>query len=388
MPSPEQPPPPKPPNLTAKQVPWGRANKNPPAPPVAPTEPTSPPPPEPTPIAKAPAFTAKLIPWGRAKKDQPAPPPPEPVSSTPLAPPPGLTAKQVPWGRANKNEPTPPPTPPEPPPTLSTWALPKSANVSSTDSSPGEALSDARDRAGAADDEPTAEQLVAILTRAPWHPKSREQPALTPVGIYKARPISYSASRWDVLRLWAQAHRWRLSLAGTALAVLLGMAYVWNLASLDAELDGRLHATEAMLRERYAAVPNYVKCVAAFGGEERYTLALTDKGRAAWRAARTEKEIAAAAAQMEMALNSLAKVMNRYAQEGVAMEPEQTESLLQFARLEEQRKLTRGRLSVQIQNYNSEVEHFNAKVLGVPGSWVAPLVGVHARAPLYTAGPP
>ena len=218
--------------------------------------------------------------------------------------------------------------------------------------------------------------------------KRREEPAQTPVGIYKARPISFTASRWDVLKLWVQARRWRVSLAGVALVAIIVTAYGLKLASLNAELDRQLHGVEAMLRQRYASVPRYLSCIASFGNEEHFAFALTEKGLAAWRTARTEKEIAAAAAQMETALNLLAKVMNRYAQDGVTKEPEQAASVHEFARLEEQRRLSRVQLREGIRTYNAAVENFNGRVLGVPGSWVAWLAGVHARSPLYTAGRP
>jgi hypothetical protein len=215
-----------------------------------------------------------------------------------------------------------------------------------------------------------------------------EHTAQTPVGIYKARPISFTASRWDVLKLWVLARRWRVSVAGVALIAVLATAYGLRLASLNAELDRQLHGVEAMLRQRYAAVPRYLSCIASFGNEERFTFALTDKGLAAWRAARTEKEIAAAAAQMEMVLDSLSKVMNRYAQDGVTKEPDQDRSLHEFARLEVQRKLLRLRLSQSIRTYDAAVDNFNARVNGIPGSWVAWLAGVHSRTPLYAAGRP
>ena len=428
MPSPEQPPSPKPPNLTAKQVPWGGARK-PAAPTPVPEPPPPPPPAEPAPPAEAPTLTARLIPWGRAKKkpaEQLPPPPPSEAVSSPPPPPPSLTAKQVPWGgarkpaapapvpepppppppaepappaeaptltarlipwgRAKKKKPAePPPPPPEPLPTPSIWALPKSEKPSSA-TPPGEPGSDVPRPEGESDNEPTAEQLVAFLTRAPMRSKHREQPAQTPVGVYKARPISFTASRWDVLKLWAQARRWRLSLAGVALVAVFATAYGMRLASLNAKLDRQLHGVEAMLRQRYAAVPTYLNCIASFGNEERFTFALTEKGLAAWRAARTEKEIAAAAAQMETALNLLAMVMNRYAQDGVTKEPEQDQSLHEFARLEIQRKLSRLRLSESIRTYDAAVEDFNDKVNGVPGSWVAWLAGVHVRSPLYATG--
>ena len=184
----------------------------------------------------------------------------------------------------------------------------------------------------------------------------------------------------------AYAHRLRLSVAGGILFLALGTAYLFWLVSINAELDQQLHSVESLLLERYATVPAYLNCLGTFGNEERYTIALTQSSLAVWRAARTESEIAAAAARMEQAMNQLAKVLNRFAQDGVTKEPEQAESLRQFVRLEEQRRLSRVRISEDIRSYNRAVERFNDKVLGVPGYWVAWISDLHARAPLYSAG--
>jgi len=398
MPSSEPTPsPPPPPNLTAKKVPWGGARKPaataPPvetAPPAVPPPPSSTPPPAATTPSSPPALTAKQVPWGGARKPAPTRPleAPSPFAATPVEPPPvappSLTAKKIPWGGGLKTKKAAPP--PKTPAKPSAWALPKTASPAPEGVPPDEAQMDTeRDRQmreAESDRGPTAEELVAMLSK---RASTRLHEERAPLERYKARPISFAATPWDVFKMRVQAHRWKASVASVALLLILGTAYVLRLASLDAALDRQLHTVETLLRQRYAVVPAYVACIQTFGNDERYTFAVTEKSLAAWRAARTEKEIAAASARMEQALNLLATVMNRYAQDGAAREPGEEESIVQFGHLEEQRKQSRALLIRNIQNYNQAVENFDAKVLGVPGSWVAWTARLQPRTPLYSA---
>jgi hypothetical protein len=332
---------PAPPVLTAKQVPWHRK-------------------------ARAVLLKASEIPWRRAQSVV-APPASE---QPPHRARPPLTARQVPWGGASKKAATTAPTPPTPA-ELSTWALPKSDS-----SAPREVH-----HPSSPDDEPTAEQLVAQLTKssAPF----REPKPLAPPGPYKAQPILFAPTRWDLLLQRARAHWVRVGLGGALLVAVLIAAWVLRVLALDAAVAREWHGLEPLLRERCALVPAYVECIESFSRDERYTFAVTTRAQADWRAARTAAEIAAAAARMERVLGLLAKVTNRYAFDGVAKDPVQLERCRQFTQLEHRREQLRTQLRGKIRAYNLAITALNARIDRAPGAWIARLAGVTARAPLY-----
>jgi hypothetical protein len=394
MSSPEKPPPAKPANLLTKQVPWG-------APKAAAKTATAKP-------ATA-ALSAKQVPWGAAKPPAKAEPTvtvtPAPMPSVaataapatllpPTPPARSLIAKLVPWGApkaAVKQVPleTAAPEPPlaEPATQPVTWALPKTAELSPGQTSPElmpEPLGSEARSAG----EPTAAELVSILSRRLTRKREKSDgPEIVPQpAIYKAKPISFAATRWDVVRMWADTHRLRLSLIGVALVLLLGTVQFVRLASLNQKVDREWHDLETVLRQRYDLIPAYVECIMSFSTEERYTMAVTQKGLAAWRTARTDRDIVAAAQQLERVLILLSKVMNRYDQNTVAKEEAQIDSSLQFARLEAQRKLSLARMRETSQSYNETVEKFNGQVQSPPGTWVASLGHLHARSGFYPLG--
>jgi hypothetical protein len=352
MPSPEQPPPPKPANLLPAQVPWGMPK----------------PAPSPSPKPAAKSVSAKQVPWGSAKTKG--------KNRLPAPKAPSLSAKQVPWA-----VPKPPPTKA---PEKSTWALPKTESLKHQEPPP-EPTRESLKREAEVDREPTAAELVAMLSHRAVRTLVNARDEHVPLQAYKARPISFAATRWDVMKMQASAHRLRLSAAGVGLGLVLGALYLLKLVSLNAQIEHQWQGVEGMLRQRYALVPAYVECIAAYSDQERYALALTEKGLHDWRTARTDMEIAAAAEGIERVLTVLARTMNRYDQNGVAKDPAQVESSTQFARLQEQRAHSRALLSEAITNYNKAVENFNDKVLGVPGSWIAWAAHLHARAPLFAA---
>jgi hypothetical protein len=270
----------------------------------------------------------------------------------------------------------------------SVWALPKTAGFPPENPPSDKTLVGATrkfpERETGSSREPSAEELVAVLSRKASRMRIREKPA--PLEHYRARPISFTATRWEVFKMWARSRWRRLSFAGVGLVLALGAAYWWKLVSLNAEIDRQWNELTPWLRQRYALVPSYVTGIASFSNQERYTFAVAEKALATWRTARTDEEIAAAAVRMEQALSLLAKVMKRYTQDGVASEAEQVASSLQFGRLEEKREQSRALLREQIRTYNQAVTAFNERLLGVPGSWLAPIAHLHARAPLYAGG--
>jgi len=267
--------------------------------------------------------------------------------------------------------------------------LPKHAGAKSESSTFGEAetaleLAAQEDEARSAD-EPTAEQLVAILSKI--SAREREaQPPSTPLTAYKAKPISFAATPWDVFKLWARAHWLRLSVAGAALLLILAAADLFHLLSLNTALDREWLGVEAALRQRYAMAPAYVDCITIYSDNERFTLALTERALAAWRTARTEKEVAAAATQMENALTALAKAMSHWEQITPAKDAAQTASSNRFAELQREKDRSRGRTTEAIRRYNQLAEDFNDQVGGVPGAWIARVAGLHPRATLFTSG--
>lgn len=392
MSPPENPPSPKPADLRPAQVPWGSRKTA--APPTAPE-------------TAAPALSAKQVPWGSHRPKKPGPPPPaqDPMVThmpwalpttppMPVAPAPtarSVFAKLVPW-TSRKAKPAPPPPeiiPAEPSSSATTaaWALPKTSDaaragppVDQVEMEFARGLEGQRASAG----EPTAEQLVALLskmaarTREPRASPNAQAP-------YKAAPISFDATQWDVVKLYAQLHRWRLIAAGAVLLLMLGTAYLMRLVSLNAEIDREWQAVDKALLQRYAAVPSYVECILSYSAEERFTLNLTERNLTAWRTAKTDAEIAAAAPRMERVLVLLSKVMKRCEHATPAPDPDQLESSVLFAHLEEQREQSRVSTAEMIQRYNAAVNDFNDKVLGVPGTWVAWAAHLHPRSPLFAS---
>ena len=231
---------------------------------------------------------------------------------------------------------------------------------------------------------PTAKQLVALLSRRLSRTPERSEP--TPLQPYKARPISFTATPWDVVKIWVSTHRLRAIAAAAILGAMLCTVYLLRLASLNADIDRQWLGVEAALRQRYSLAPEYLDCIAAYSTSEQYATAMAAQALRNWRTARTENETAAAVVRMEHVLTLLSKVMKHYDQNGVAKEPDQIVSSARFVVLEERREHSRTLLSERIPAYNQAVENYNDKVLGVPGMWLAGMSGLHARAPLYAGG--
>lgn len=388
MTPPEEKPAPKPPELLPKQVQWGPRKPATPLP--ADTAAATP---------AAPAISAKQVKWGAAKK--PVEPPPAksdptvthmpwavPTGDTrPPTPPPkpkGMFAKLVPWSSGPAKKPT-PPKPVPPTDTGGSWALPKNANASASAATPDQTemefareLQGQRDQSG----EPTAEQLVAVLSRMAARTRDPVRET-TPQLPYKARPISFEATRWDVVKIFVAKHRVRLSLGGAALIVALATAYLFKLIALNTEIDRQWLSVDQALRQRYATVPQYVECILAFSDNERFTLAFTERSLNAWRTAKTDQEVATAAARMERILVLLAKVMRRCEKETPAPEPSQVDSSAQFAELEAQRQQSRATAGELIVRYNAAVDDFNRRVVSAPGSWLAGVSGLRPRRTLF-----
>jgi hypothetical protein len=386
MTPPEKPTPPKPAELLPGKVPWGSRK-----------------PPAKLPGSVPPNLSAKQVPWGSLKTTKPGPPPkpldptvthmpwaaPAPVAK-PASPQPtarSVFAKLVPWSSRKATEPDPvkPSAADDSSSTTPSWALPKTTDAAGVAPAQNQAeMEFAREAQGqgVSADEPTAEQLVALLSK--MSARNREPRAsINPQAPYKARPISFDATQWEVFKMRAYAHRGRLSLTGVALLLVLGAVYLMKLVSLNAEIDRQWLKVDNELRHRYALAPAYVDCILSFSDNERYTLLLTEKALDAWHKAKTDEEIATAAAQMERVMIRLAKVMKRYEQSVPAPEPDQIESSALFAQLEVQKERSRAVASEMIQRYNADVEDFNSKVLDAPGSWIAWVARLHPRSPLF-----
>jgi hypothetical protein len=378
-----------------KQVPWGAAK-----PAVKPAAP------EP---AKASLF-ARKVPWFTRKTTAPAPPPgppdpmvthlpwaapePTPPSAAPAPAAPIVTAKRVPWSWRKKPKVAPPPLEKivieDSAPGAASWALPKDAAAVAVTQ---EEIELARDARPPDDNEPTAEQLVALLSKLPVRKAgapATTAPATTATpnaqAPYKARPISFEPTRWDSFMFWAYAYRRRLSIAGTVLVLTLVTAYLLQLVSLNMEIDRQWLQLEKALRDRYALVPSYVHCIETFTDREHFTLALAERRLTAWRAAHTEEQLVRTATEMERSLALLSRAMKRCEQEVPAKDPDQLDSSQEFARLEKEREQSRVIAIELVQRYNATVENFNAKVQAVPGSWVAWVADLHSHRPIFADG--
>ncbi len=380
---PEKPAPPKSADLRSNQVPWG-----------APKPKATPSPPEPP----AKNLSAKKVPWG-ARKERPAestaplsPPPPDAMlthmpwavpTRPPLPPPaaPNLPAKKISW---SSRKPKVVPLAPVPPPPTShtTWALPKGAvPPPAVDQAEMEF---ARELRTADDHEPSAEQLVAYLSRLTSR-KGEPQAPPTPQTPYKARPISFEPTRWDIFLQWAHAHRRRLSLGSALFLLIISTAYLLRLVSLNAQIDREWRVIETALHNRYALVPGYVECIAIYSDNESYAFAMAQRMSTAWRKARTDHQIASAAVQMERVMSLLTKVMNRYDQFVPLKDPDQADASANFLRLERQRERSRRETAELVQHYNTVARNFNDKVEGFPGSVIAWLAQLHPHALIFSS---
>jgi hypothetical protein len=302
-----------------------------------------------------------------------------------------VSAKRVPWSWRKTPKPAPPPPAekiaaavPPPAPVAAGWALPKDAAAGAVAPTEMEFQRDARP---ADDRERTAEQLVALLSKLPKRHPGAPEPTAPPSAQapYKARPISFEPTRWDIFTLWASAHRRHLGIGGGLFVFAIATAYLLRLVSLNAEIDRQWLVVETALRDRYALVPGYVDCIHAYSDNEPFTFAMAQKGLTAWRAAHTEDELVAAAAQMERVLRQVARVMNRYDQDVPAKGPEEADSSAAFARLEREKERTRRITGELVLRYNATVEDFNGKVESVPGSWIAWAAHLHSRRTVFTA---
>ncbi len=321
MSTPENDPLPKPPAaLRTKQVPWGAPKPTPPPKPAAAPEKISakkvpwgarkPAPPSPLP---APDETVTHMPWAEPTRP-PLPVPPKPAAE--------LSAKKIPWGAAPKPAPSPAQKAAEPPSAPSnSWALPKSEREQAPAAATQSEMNFARESRPADDREPTAEQLVAFLSRLTSRRRDQPEPPVDPLTPYKARPISFEPSRWEALLLWVGDHRRRLTLAGTLLVLTLATAYLMKLVSLNTQIDREWLQLEKALRDRYALIPQYVDCVTTYSDNERFTMTMTERALKAWRTARSDRQLVNAAVQMERALQLLTKTMNRLESEVPAKDP-------------------------------------------------------------------
>ncbi len=234
-------------------------------------------------------------------------------------------------------------------------------------------------------DEPTAEELVAILSRKaarvrePQEPRSAQEP-------YKARPISFVPTRWEIIQLWVSAHRVYATFASVALVVLVGTAYLWRLVLLNVEVDRQWLDLDHALRDRYAMVPAYVECIASYRDKETYALVLTGRALTAWRTARTKEQVISTTATMERVLALLSKEMRQCEQSSPAPDPDQLNSSTRFAKLEIQKSQSTEITTKLVLRYNATIGNFNDKVIGAPGSWIAGMAGLHPHRPIFANG--
>jgi hypothetical protein len=295
-----------------------------------------------------------------------------------------VSAKKVPWSwqKKKKTEPTPAkPQPEESSPALAAWALPKGATPLSLAQ---QEMEFARDLPARDANEPTAEQLVAYLSRLRSR-KGEPQAESSPQMPYKARPISFEPTRWEIFMLWAQAHRRQLSIGGALLVLILCTADLLRLVSLNGQIDREWRAIETALRDRYTLLPGYVECVSVYNEDETYALALAQRTLAVWQKARTDQQIATAAVQMERVMNLLTKIMNRYDQFVPAKDPDQEESSQNFIRLERKRERSRRETAELVRHYNTVVTDFNDRVGSLPGSLIAWTASLHERVLLFSS---
>lgn len=320
------------------------------------------------------------MPW--AVTTPPIPPPvPAPTAAS-------VFARLVPWGarKAAKEKSPPAKKKSDARPIANAWALPKGAAIPVEDPAAAQAeMEFVREARPADDDEPSAEQLVAYLSKLPSRRKDLEAAATNPMTPYKARPISFEATRWEAFLMWANFYRVRLAIGVTLVVLALSTAYLWKLVKLNTAIEHDWQALDAALRDRYALVPSYLECIETYSDSERYTVAVTQKGLAAWRSARTDQEVAAAAVQMERVLKLLTKVMTRFEQEVPVKDPDQADSSAEFARLERQKEKSRRLTGELVQHYDEAVANFNGKVDSAPGSWIAWAAKLHRRVPIFAA---
>jgi hypothetical protein len=240
-----------------------------------------------------------------------------------------------------------------------------------------------REARPAHDNEPTAEQLVAFLSRLMSRRKDPEPASSNPLTPYKARPISFEPTRWETIVLWSQAHRRRLS-ASTALLVLaVCTAYLIRLVSLNGQIEREWRGIETALRERYALVPGYLDCISVYSDDETYAFAMAQRSLSAWRKARTDRQIATTAVQMERVMSLLTKIMTRYDQFVPAKDSHQEESSRNFFRLEFERERSRRETADLVRHYNAMVADFNDKIDSFPGAAISWVARLHEHEPLF-----
>lgn len=307
--------------------------------------------------------------WAALKGTQPPFPPAAPPDVT------AGTAPRTPPAPANQAKPSGEIAPPR----GSGWALPQTPGPAAPNPPPDEAGSPSGT-------EPTAEQLVEVLRRQsdsrrdPGEPRRAQEP-------YKARPISFVPTRWEIVQLWASAHRLQVGLATLALTALLATAYLWRLLALNAEVERQWLVLDQALRSRYAMMPAYVQCIATYGSEDRFALSFADRAMAAWRNAHSEEQVVKVAATMERVMALLARTMRRCEQFNPAPEPDQAASSRRFAALELEKFRSAESTAELVRRYNRTVDRYNARLLQAPGAWIASLAGLHPHRAIFTSGP-
>lgn len=163
---------------------------------------------------------------------------------------------------------------------------------------------------------------------------------------------------------------WLVALGVIVLLVIIFAGYSNSFKAAAIDVDNQLKQVDNMLLRRHDLIPNLVNTVKGYAKHEKEIFTNLNNARNRLMEANTMKEKAAASGSFEAALGRLLMVVENYPQ---------LKANEQFNKLMDELAGTENRLAVERKRYNDLVRDYNKKIVMLPGSIVAGIMGLTSR---------
>lgn len=163
---------------------------------------------------------------------------------------------------------------------------------------------------------------------------------------------------------------WLVALGVIVLLVVMFTGYYNSFRTAAIDVDNQLKQVDNMLLRRHDLIPNLVNTVKGYAKHEKEVFTNLNNARNRLMEANTMKERSAASGSFESALGRLMMVVENYPQ---------LKANEQFNKLMDELAGTENRLAVERKRYNDLVGEYNKKIIRLPGSIVAGMMGLTPR---------
>lgn len=163
---------------------------------------------------------------------------------------------------------------------------------------------------------------------------------------------------------------WLIVIGVVVLLVFMFVGYYNGFRTAAIDVDNQMKQVDNMLLRRHDLIPNLVNTVKGYAKHEKDIFTNLNNARNQLMQANTVKEKSAAAGNFESALNRLMMVVENYPQ---------LKANEQFNKLSDELAGTENRLAVERKRYNDLVAEYNKKIIKLPGSIVAGMMGLTQR---------